>query len=137
VITVNPLPSANTGSNQPICLNGSTTIGATAVSGDTYYWTSKPSGYTSTVSNPSVSPTATTSYYLTEKVTTTGCTKSDSVVITVNSLPAANAGSNSAICLNGSASIGATANSGNTYSWISNPSGYISTASNPSVIAPQ
>jgi len=133
VITVNPLPAANAGTNQPICFGGSTSIGATAVSGDTYSWTSKPSGYTSTASNPTVNPTATTTFYLTETITTTSCTKSDSVVITVNPLPAANAGTSQPICFAGSTAIGATAISGDTYSWTSKPSGYTSTTSNPTI----
>jgi len=133
VITVNPLPVANAGSSSDICLGGSASIGAKAISGNTYSWTSKPSGYTSTTSNPTINPTTTTTYYLTEKITATSCTKSDSVIITVNPLPAANTGSSSAICFGSSATIGAIAVSGNTYSWISKPSGYSSTTSNPSV----
>ncbi|MCX6350351.1 MAG: PKD domain-containing protein, partial [Bacteroidetes bacterium] len=88
-ITVNPLPSAKAGSSTAICNGGSTTIGATAVSGNTYSWTSNPIGFTSTNANPTVSPTATTVYYLTESITATGCSKSDSVTITVNPLPSA------------------------------------------------
>jgi len=37
------------------------------------------------------------------------------------------------ICVGQSVNIGATAVSGNTYSWISSPSGFSSTSSNPSV----
>ena len=132
IITVNPLPAASTGSNQAICLGASTTVGAGAVSGDTYAWTSNPSGFTSTASKPSVSPTATTTYYLTETVTATACSKSDSVIVTVNPLPAAKTVANQAICLNASLNIGASAVIGSTYSWSSVPSGYNSTASNPS-----
>src|SRR5205814_6305162 len=40
--------------------------------------------------------------------------------------------SNTAICTGSSISIGATAVAGNTYSWVSSPSGFTSTASNPS-----
>jgi len=133
VITVNPLPVAYTGSNVAICFNGNSSIGGKAVNGDTYSWTSNPSGYSSSTSNPSVSPTTTTTYYLTEKITATGCTKSDSIVITVNPLPSANAGSNNAICLNGSISVGATAVIGDTHSWTSNPNGFTSTSSNPTI----
>jgi len=132
-ITVNPLPKANTGSNQSVCDGSSTTIGSTAISGDTYSWTSKPSGYSSTDANPSSSPTTTTTYYLTEKITSTGCSKSDSVVITVNPLPADNAGSNQTICSGNSVKLGASSTSGHTYSWTSYPSGFANTGSNPTV----
>ena len=133
VITVNALPAANAGSNGAICFGQNTFIGNSSVSGDTYTWTSNPAGFSDTTSNPSVSPTVTTTYYLTEKVTATGCSKSDSVVITVNPLPAANAGSSGAICFGKSTSIGATGVSGNTYLWISNPSGFMDTSANPIV----
>jgi len=132
-VTVNPLPAAAAGSARSICLNGSTTIGATAVTGSTYSWTSVPSGFTSTEANPSVSPLATTTYTVVETITATGCTNNHSVVVTVNPLPAAAAGNDRAICLNASTTLGAAAVSGNTYSWTSVPAGFTSTAANPSV----
>jgi len=132
VIKVNPLPSANAGSSTSICSGDSTTIGASAVTGDTYSWVSNPSGFASTLSNPSVYPTITTTYTLTEK-TLGGCQNSNSVTITVNPLPSANAGSSQAITSGGSASIGAASVTGDTYSWTSNPSGFTSTVSNPTV----
>jgi len=132
-ITVNPLPAANAGSNSVICFGGSATIGSKADSGSTYSWASNPMGYTDTLANPSVMPTLTISYYLTEKVTSTGCTKSDSVVVTVNPLPVVNVGDSQVICNGAAASIGAKAIYGNSYLWASNPPGFVSTLSNPKV----
>jgi len=132
-IYINPLPTANAGSNSTICLGGSTSIGSTAVSGNTYSWTSSPTGFTSSASSPLVTPTVTTTYFLTEKIPSTGCSKSDSTVITVNPIPAVNAGTGKAICYGGIASIGASAISGDTYSWTSSPAGFTNTSSNPSV----
>ena len=132
-ITVNPLPAASVGSATAICTGSSTLIGASSVSGHTYSWTSNPSGYTSTSANPTVSPVTTTTYKLTEKITATGCTKSDSVKITVNPLPVSSVGSATAICNGSSTIIGSTSVSGHTYSWISNPGGFTSSTSNPSV----
>ncbi len=132
-VTVNPIPKANVVSAKSICEGDSLALGATAVSGNTYSWTSNPSGYTSSSSNPTAKPTVTTTYILTETITATGCTKSDSVKITVNPLPAASAGTATAICTGSSASIGASSTSGHTYSWSSNPTGFSSTKSNPGV----
>lgn len=133
-ITVNPLPNANVGSPKTFCAGGSTTIGAAKVTGNTYSWTSNPSGFTSTLANPTVSPTTTTTYKLAETITATGCSKTDSVTITVNPLPSANTGGNKSICYRGSGiTLGATAVSGNTYSWISKPTGFTSTSSKPFV----
>ena len=89
VITINPLPPANAGANKYICLGENASIGSKAISGNTYSWASRPAGYTSTRSNPSVSPTLTSTYILTEKVSATGCKNSDSVIIAINPLPKA------------------------------------------------
>lgn len=125
-ITVNPLPAANTGGAKAICIGANTNIGAAAVSGRSYAWTSNPAGFASTNANPNVAPTVTTTYYLTETNTTTSCFKKDSVIVTVNPLPAANPGSASTICLLDSATIGVASVVGNTYSWTSNRIGYTS-----------
>jgi len=130
---LNLLPAAAAGADRSICLGTSTTLGATAVSGSTYSWTSVPVGFTSTAANPSVSPLVTTTYTVTETITATGCSKSNSVVVTVNPLPAAAAGANRSICLGTSTTLGAAAVSGSTYSWTSVPVGFTSTAANPSV----
>ncbi|MCX6352040.1 MAG: S8 family serine peptidase [Bacteroidetes bacterium] len=132
-VRVNPLPSAIVGSGSTVCSGTSTTIGGAAVTGNTYSWTSSPTGFTSTASSLSVSPTTTTRYYLTENITATGCSKSDSVTINVNPLPAANVGTPTTICNGAATTIGAASVSGNTYSWTSNPSGFSSITSNPSV----
>jgi hypothetical protein len=88
-VIVNPLPAAVAGIDRAICLNTNTQIGAAAVSGSTYNWTSIPAGFTSTTANPNVSPLVTTTYNVVESVTATGCTNSNSVVVTVNPLPSA------------------------------------------------
>lgn len=133
VVTVNPLPLAAAGTDRAICLNESTTLGATAVTGNTYSWTSVPAGFTSLVANPAVAPLLTTTYTITETITATGCTNTHSVVVTVNPLPVAAAGADRAICLNESTTLGAAAVTGNTYSWTSVPAGFTSVAANPMV----
>jgi hypothetical protein len=132
-LTINVLPAAVAGANRSICLNQSTTIGAAAVLGSTYSWTSVPPGFTSTLANPTVTPLVTTTYTVVETVTATGCSNSHSVTVTVNPIPAAAAGANRAICLNQSTTIGAAAVGGSTYSWTSVPAGFTSTLANPTV----
>ncbi|MEI6276468.1 MAG: T9SS type A sorting domain-containing protein [Prolixibacteraceae bacterium] len=132
-VTVSPTPAATAGTSRSIISGASTQIGATAVTGSTYSWTSSPAGFTSTAANPTVSPTATTTYTLVETVTATGCTNNQNVMVTVGSLPAAVAGADRSICLNSSTQIGATAVSGSTFSWTSSPAGFTSTLANPTV----
>jgi PKD repeat protein len=97
--TVNASPGKSAAADKTICKGDSVNIGSTAVSGHSYSWTSTPSGFTGSSSNPKVSPSATTTYYLTETITATGCTTKDTVVVTVNSLPTVDAGSDEIICI--------------------------------------
>lgn len=132
-VTVNPVPTATVGSAKTICLGQNANIGSAPMPGNSYSWTSKPAGFTSTSSGPSVSPSVTTVYYLTETISSTGCSKTDSVTVTVNPLPKAITGNDTAICAGSSINIGSSAITGNTYSWTSVPSGFTSTAANPLV----
>ncbi len=66
VVTVNPLPAAVAGADRAINLNTGTQIGATAVTGSTYSWSSVPAGFTSTLANPTVTPLVTTTYTVVE-----------------------------------------------------------------------
>jgi len=134
VITVNPAPPANTGPAETICFGDSIKIGDISSKGFSYSWVSTPSGFSSTVSNPVIKPTSTTSYTLTQKNLTTGCSNTNKVKITVNPLPVANVGQGSyAICNGTHIKIGANALPAIDYLWSSSPAGFISTVSNPVV----
>ena len=109
-VTVNPLPIANAGVNQTICMGSSATL--TASGGGTYQWSGGP-----TTSTYIVSPASTTTYIVT--VTSFGCTASDNVIVTVNPLPTAEAGFNQTICAGTSATL--TASGGGTYQWLGGP----------------
>ena len=89
LITWNPLPNATVAVPSTICNGASVSIGATAVTGNTYIWSSNVGTYSSTNSNPSVSPSSTQTYTLTETITATGCSNSNDVTITVNPRPTA------------------------------------------------
>jgi alpha-tubulin suppressor-like RCC1 family protein len=129
-ITVNPLPSANAGTPSTICSGVSAALGTTAVVGNTYTWESNPVGFTSTLAKPTVSPTVTTTYTLTETVTATGCAKSNSVTITVNTLPIVALGTFSPVCINAASfSLVGGSPSGGVYSG----NGVSSGSFNPSV----
>lgn len=78
------MPAAIAGTTQTICLGGSTVIGATAIAGHNYSWTMSPMGTIPAGANPTVSPTVTTIYTLTETITLTGCQASNQVTVTVS-----------------------------------------------------
>jgi len=122
IVTVNPLPAAVAGADRTICENATTTLGAEAVSGSTYSWTSIPAGFTSTEANPAITALSTTTYTVIETFTATGCTNSNSVLVTVTptvGTPVFTSGTNSTRCQgSGTVAYSATAtnNTGITYS---------------------
>lgn len=118
-ITINPLPTANAGSNvTTTCTTPSATIGTTAVSGNTYTWTPATGLSATNIAQPSANPASTTTYTV-NVVGSNGCTASSSVTVTVNKTPpTADAGIDKNLnCTTTSTTIGTAAVSGNTYSW--------------------
>ena len=81
-VTINPLPAAVAGIDRNVCSSAATQLGAAAVSGSTYIWSSTPGGFTSSVANPSASASSTTTYKLSE-IDKNGCLNSHNVVLTV------------------------------------------------------
>ena len=130
-ITVNPLPAATAGASRAICMNEGITLGAASVTGRSYSWSSFPAGFISTAANPTLSPKINTAYILVETIMATGCVNLHSVVVMVNSLPAAVAGASRAICLNEGITLGSSPVAGSTYSWSSVPAGFTSTEADP------
>ena len=95
LVTVNPLPIADAGTDVTIESGQSTTL--TATGGDTYLWSNG-----ATTASITVNPTATTTYEVT--VNKNGCTSKDAVTVTVNTASAppttvtADAGKDQTIC---------------------------------------
>jgi len=78
------LPTADAGANDTICAGTSTQLNATG--GGTYAWSPSTGLSSATIANPIASPAATTTYTVT--VTGTCGNATDTVVLTVNPLPA-------------------------------------------------
>ena len=94
-VIVNPLPNATVIADATVCENSSIAIGAPAVGGHSYSWSSIPAGFNSTQANPTLTATeltVTREYILTETIDVTGCQNQNSVIITVEELPSINAG---------------------------------------------
>jgi gliding motility-associated-like protein len=90
-VIVLPLPFANAGLDQTICVGSTATLAATG--GSTYQWS--PGNLVGDTIN--VNPISTTGYQVTV-TDSLGCQKIDSVKVFVNALPALELGSNVSIC---------------------------------------
>ncbi len=107
IVNVNTLPVAYAGADETICETETVTL--TATGGTSYEWST-----TETTSSISVTPSTTTTYTVT--VTgSNGCTSTDDVIVNVNPLPVADAGTDQSVCEGGSVTL--TASGGNTYAW--------------------
>ena len=105
-VTVNPLPAVNAGLDQTVCAGTAVTLAATGAA--TYTW---DNGVTN---GEAFTPTGTLTYTVTG-TTAAGCIATDQVVVTVNPLPVVDAGTDFAVCSNGSATLSATG--GAVYTW--------------------
>ena len=112
LVTVNPLPVADAGTDVTIESGQSTTL--TATGGDTYLWSNG-----ATTASITVNPAATTTYEVT--VNKNGCTSKDAVTVTVNTASTppttvtADAGKDQTICIGSSTTL--TASGGSVYKW--------------------
>jgi hypothetical protein len=87
IVTVTPLPPAITIDNTAICVGESEAIGGNSTSGNAYLWSPAIDLNSSTISNPIASPTDVITYTLVETISATGCSKSNSLTVFVNTPP--------------------------------------------------
>jgi len=121
VVNIYNPPTASAGSNTAICIGNNTTL--TASGGTSYLWSTNDNA-------PSiiVTPVVTTTYLLTV-TDNNGCTDTDQVVVTVNSLPLASAGPDISICTGDFGTLNASG--GISYAW--SPAAFLS---NPNIANP-
>ncbi|MCF8277668.1 MAG: gliding motility-associated C-terminal domain-containing protein [Flavobacteriales bacterium] len=111
-VTVNPLPQADAGADQAICIGETTQLEGSG--GSTYEWV-PPIGISDpTDPNTDASPITTTNYTLIVR-DNIGCEATDQMTLTVNPLPQANAGPDHAICIGESVVL--QGSGGTVYQW--------------------
>lgn len=126
-ISVLPKPTLNAGNDRLLCFGDGGNIGeSTPQAGHTYQWSSQPTGFSSSTSLVSVSPTVTTSYILRKTNNSSGCYFIDTVTITVipKKTPSIQGPNN--ICHTDTVSFSTTAVSGATYTWTANGANIVS-----------
>jgi hypothetical protein len=136
-ITINPDPFATVLADQVLCHSEirAFQLGASVIEGNSYSWVSNPAGFVNTEANPTVTPTESITYILTETIDLTGCHKTDSVTFTINPNPDATVLDDQTICHSEVQpfSLGEAAVSGNSYSWTSSQGDLTSPEANPVV----
>ncbi len=112
-VIVNAAPVVNAGNDVSVCLGSSVGLAASGTA-NTYTWS--PATGLSNVNSltPIASPTITTDYILTG-IGSNNCTAKDTVKVTVNNLPIAFAGNDTAFCAGTSVQL--NAGFGTSYSW--------------------
>ncbi|MEI7597579.1 MAG: CUB domain-containing protein, partial [Bacteroidota bacterium] len=113
VVNINSAVTAEAGNNISICPDGNAQLSASPNNATSYSWTSNTDNFTSTIFNPTVTPSANTTY--TVNINNNGCTGSDIVTVTIRNLPAISAGNDVTICAGVPTSL--TASNGLTYKW--------------------
>lgn len=107
LVTVNPAPAISAGADVSICIGNNITLHASG--GTTYLWSNGSSADSITVN-----PTVSTGYNV--MGTTNGCSHSDTVLVTVNSIPVVNGGTDTVICAGQSIVLSASGNAP-PYTW--------------------
>jgi gliding motility-associated-like protein len=97
LITVNPLPSVNAGTDFEICINDTVSLSATGALD--FLWNTTTSMDDFTISNPTIYPTSTTDYEV-MGTDALGCKNWDTITVTVNNLPIVDAGVDTSLCFN-------------------------------------
>ncbi|MFN0200058.1 MAG: S8 family serine peptidase, partial [Bacteroidia bacterium] len=77
--TINKLPVVSAGIDKTACQGTATSIGGVATAGISYVWSPTTGLSNPSISNPTATPTTTTTYYVTAINTTTGCYKQDTM----------------------------------------------------------
>lgn len=123
-VTFNPPPISIAGPDVTICTGGIANLGGSATAGDTYAWSPGTGLSSTTASNPTVTlinggvTSILSSYTVTTTNSSTGCTSTDVVVVTVDAVATANAGSPQSVCAgNGITLAGAIGGSATGGTW--------------------
>ena len=128
---------ADAGADQTYCPGGSAVRIGTALppnaNGFTYSWTvlsgDMSSLSASNVPQPTVNPTVASQYELTVSGPS-GCPDKDTVNVSLQTLPVADAGPDTSICMGSSVQLGVAATAGYSYLWSSSINGFSNTTDN-------
>jgi|YNPMSStandDraft_1061717.scaffolds.fasta_scaffold07221_3 gliding motility-associated-like protein len=124
-INVSAIPQINISSNSPLCVGQ--TLNLSATGGNQYQW-SGPSGFSSSISNPSINNVNTnhSGLYNVTVTNADGCSNTAQVNVVINTLPQGTVTSSQTVCEGENISI--EASGGTNYLW-SGPNNFTSSSS--------
>ncbi|MFN8309316.1 MAG: PKD domain-containing protein [Chitinophagales bacterium] len=117
-LVVHPLPAVTTSPDKKICPFTSTTLSASG--GISYLWNNGGTLSDSTIANPVASPKQNPTLYVVKVTDANGCSKRDTVVISLYPIPQIDAGVDTSVCLNPGSfrdSVQLHATGGVSYTW--------------------
>ena len=133
VVTVNTVPSSTGATNSsPICNGGAVTLSAHSSNATAWSWVGSD-GFTSSLQNPTATPTVNVTYSLTVSSTGNGCNPSTvyTTIVTVNAVPSSTGATNSSpVCNGGAVTLSAHSSNATAWSWIGSD-GFTSSLQNP------
>lgn len=132
-----PIPLADAGVNQEICLGDSVALGGAPTGSGTALFAWSPGNLLndSTVANPQFIATDTAWVFLTVTDSLTGCTNQDSVFVIVNPLPTVEPGIDQSLCNGDTTGLGSGPTSATAVSYLWTPATSLDTATNANPFA--
>lgn len=135
-VVVNPAPQLTLSSNSPVCQGNTLNLNASSTTPNTTFFWQGPNTYTSAQANPSISNVTSLNagwYKVTVTNNTTGCQRTDSVLVVVGTViplaPSANG--NTPVCSGQTLNLTASnSTAGATYIW-GGPTGFVANVQNP------
>ena len=128
-------PNVVAESTSPKCVGQTLSLHDTGNGSDTWSWTG-PNSFTSTLQNPNISNVQTSNagtYYVTGTITSTGCTSTSPVNVTINPLPNVNPISNTDKCVGETLTLNENAGDATSWVWTSNTTWNPNDVQNPSL----
>ncbi|GGD51029.1 hypothetical protein GCM10011514_14110 [Emticicia aquatilis] len=128
-VVINALPVPSASSNTPVCVGKS--LDLTSSGGVSYAWAG-PSGFSSSLQNPSINPVSISAsgIYTVTVTNANSCSATATTNVVINALPVPTASSNSPVCVGKSLDL--TSSGGVSYVWVG-PNGFVSSLQNPSI----
>ncbi len=98
VVLEGTAPQYETANDTALCIGSSLFLGGVSPGNNTYTWTSDPIGFSDNSNNPQVTPSESTTYYLSVMNDDCPVPSTDSIIVTVDTFPILNVANDTSVC---------------------------------------